>query len=145
MGQKIVRQLPYLFFVLLILWLIYWAPKSIGMFGGNDNFAHFMLARYAWNYPELFLRLWGRPAYTFFFSLPACGGIEGLKVTNTILFGVRGLTNIRFSQATKHAPYRLADHFHPFCALADSDEHKRDDRNAYGPGRHWNTEPLFAT
>lgn len=91
MGEKLIDRIGYVIFALLLSWLLYWAPQSIGVFGGNDNFAHWVLARYAWQYPELFLRMWGRPVYTFFFSFSAYGGIQGLKVMNTLLFGLTAL------------------------------------------------------
>ncbi len=91
MGEKLIQNIGFAAFALLLSWLLYWAPQSMGVFGGNDNFAHWFLARYAWSQPELFLRMWGRPVYTFFFSFAAYGGIEGLKVLNTLLFGLTAL------------------------------------------------------
>ena len=91
MGEKLIGRTGYAIFALLLSWLFYWAPQSFGVFGGNDNFAHWILARYAWQHPELFLRMWGRPVYTFLFSFSAYGGIPTMKIFNTLLLGVTAL------------------------------------------------------
>ncbi|HZL12008.1 MAG TPA: hypothetical protein VFC65_18650 [Prolixibacteraceae bacterium] len=38
--------------------------NSSGIYGGADNINHFRIARYAFNYPWLFLDHWGKPVYT---------------------------------------------------------------------------------
>ncbi|HET7456155.1 MAG TPA: hypothetical protein VFJ74_00780 [Gemmatimonadaceae bacterium] len=49
----------------LVLAVLY--PDSSQQDGGN----HFLIARWAWKHPALFVDVWGRPLFTFLYALPA--------------------------------------------------------------------------
>jgi hypothetical protein len=52
---------------------------------GGDNYIHYMLANYSWQFPCLFLDHWGKPAYTILSSPFAQFGFKGSKFFNVIL------------------------------------------------------------
>ena len=59
--------------------------SSEGIYGGADNINHFRIARYAFDYPGLFLDQWGKPLYTalvFPFSL---AGIQFARLFNLVV------------------------------------------------------------
>lgn len=53
----------------------------------EDSYAHFLLAKYAWQHPRLFIDIWARPIPTLFFSLTAPFGIIPTKIL-TIIFSI---------------------------------------------------------
>lgn len=55
--------------------------------GGRDNYAHFFISKYAWQYPKLFLDHWGKPVFTLITSPFAQLGIRGMIFFN-ILIGI---------------------------------------------------------
>lgn len=58
--------------------------SSDGMYGGADNINHFRIARYAFDYPWLFLDEWGKPVYTALVSPFALGGIQIARIFNVL-------------------------------------------------------------
>ena len=87
MGEKVNQYLPYLLGSLILGWLLYFAPQTIGVYGGNDNYAHWTIARYAFYSRDILLNMWGRPIYNGIMWFPAQFGLEGMKVANTVIFG----------------------------------------------------------
>src|SRR6185436_3237063 len=76
--------LPAVLF-LLYTWILINALRSGGFSGGSDEIAHYQIARYSWQYPELLLNHWGKPFYTLISSSFAQFGIPGMKVMNALL------------------------------------------------------------
>lgn len=74
--------LTCLFCIFLVLSLL-----SEGLYGGEDNITNFYLARYAFNYPYLFIDPSGKPLYTILSSPFTLFGFHGIKFFN-ILIGV---------------------------------------------------------
>jgi hypothetical protein len=56
-----------------------------GTGGGGDSICHYLIARYSWKHPELFLDHWGKPVYTMLFSTPAQLGFKAVKIANIIV------------------------------------------------------------
>lgn len=68
--------------------LAYLAYISPGIEGGMDSYNHYLIARYSWDYPTLFLDQWGKPIYNLIASLFTQFGISGAIVLNCLsLFG----------------------------------------------------------
>lgn len=53
--------------------------------GGADNYQHYQIARWAFEYPHLFLDHWGKPFFTLLISPFAQFGFEGAKVFNVLM------------------------------------------------------------
>ncbi len=53
--------------------------------GGADNYAHFNIARWAFNYPHLFLDHWGKPVYTLVAAPFAQFGFVAVRILNSVL------------------------------------------------------------
>ena len=58
----------------IISLLVYTSP---GVSGGMDSYNHYLIARYSWSYPTLFLDQWGKPIYNLISSPFAQFGIKG--------------------------------------------------------------------
>ena len=76
-------QIPLLLVFLGLLFLIL-ASTSEWPSGGEDSFAHFLIAKYAFKHPELFLNNWGKPVFTILSSPFAQFGFFGIKVFNIL-------------------------------------------------------------
>lgn len=66
---------------LLLLAIVF---GSEGYFGGADNITHYLMSRYAFRHPELFLNAWGRPLFTILSSPFAQLGLTGIKMFNIL-------------------------------------------------------------
>lgn len=64
---------------------LYFSFISAGAAGGMDSYEHYLIARYSWKYPQLFLDQWGKPLYTIIASPFAQFGFEGVVVLNILL------------------------------------------------------------
>ena len=53
--------------------------------GTRDDLTHYLLAKYSWAHPELFLEIWGRPAYTLLSSPFAQFGIRAAGFFNLLI------------------------------------------------------------
>ncbi len=58
---------------------------SHGYYGGADNISHYLIARYAFRHPSLFLNAWGRPLYTLLCAPFAQFGLHGAMLLNVML------------------------------------------------------------
>lgn len=54
-------------------------------YGGGDNYVHYVIARYAWQYPYLFLDHWGKPMYSILSSPLAQLGYPWAKLFNVMV------------------------------------------------------------
>ncbi|NOT63733.1 MAG: hypothetical protein HOP19_26260, partial [Acidobacteria bacterium] len=63
-----------------------------------DGGLHYVLARWAWQHPTLFVDVWARPLFTFLYAFPALVGYQAARAL-TIIIGV----------LTAHQTWRLAD------------------------------------
>ena len=56
-----------------------------GVYGGADNAAHFMLAKYAFGNPEFFFDYWAKPGYTLIIAPFAQLGFDAVRIFNVVL------------------------------------------------------------
>jgi len=64
--------------------LIWAASQSEGAYGGADSFMHYLISRYSWEDPNLFLHHWGKPVFTIISSPFAQVGFFGVRVFNIL-------------------------------------------------------------
>ena len=89
----------------LLIFFVVIALLSEGVYGGADNYTHYRLARYAFQYPEFFVDHWGKPVYTTLSSVFAQYGFNGAKTFNILaglfsayfIFRIAQKLNYRFS------------------------------------------------
>ena len=67
------------------------ASQSMGLSGGSDSYAHYLIAKNTWNHPSLFLDQWGKPLYNLIASPFAQFGINGVMCLNILCLIVSGL------------------------------------------------------
>lgn len=69
------------------------AYLSPGLEGGMDSYNHYLISKYSWTYPSLFLDQWGKPLYNLLASPFVQFGLVGAYVLNAFsLFGCALLT-----------------------------------------------------
>lgn len=90
----------------LLAFFLVMAFLSQGTFGGEDDFHHYRIARYAWQYPSLFLDLWGKPLYNLLSSPFAQFGMKGSRVFNV-------LTGLATAFFTFKVARKIGLHFSP--------------------------------
>lgn len=78
-------------FAFLSLLLIY--SKSFWLEGGQDSWNHYLISRYTWKYPDLFLEQWGKPVFNILSSPFSQFGIHGLVLFNIICTLSAGVFN----------------------------------------------------
>jgi hypothetical protein len=54
----------------------------------DDDIAHYLIAKYSWKHPSLFLYTWGRPAFTILYAPAALLGFDAVRVFSALLAGV---------------------------------------------------------
>lgn len=69
--------------------------------GGADNFIHYRVSRYAFNYPGLFLDHWGKPVFTFLSAPFAQFGFKGLLFFNVLCGILASYYTFRVTQLLK--------------------------------------------
>jgi len=69
--------LPAFFFITSLL-----AYYSTGTYESGDSIQHYLIAKYAFRHPELFLHLWGKPFFTLLASSFAQFGFFGICIFN---------------------------------------------------------------
>jgi hypothetical protein len=77
-------MLPGVVSLLAAIYFIRMGLLSPGVEGGMDSYQHYLIARYSWNYPELFLHQWGKPIFTLISSPFSQFGLIGNIVFNTV-------------------------------------------------------------
>lgn len=83
-GNKYNYLFPGILSVIAALFFIILGLRSPGVEGGMDSYQHYLIARYSWTYPELFLHQWGKPLFTLFASPFAQFGMIGNIIFNII-------------------------------------------------------------
>jgi len=79
------KQTVFIFLIALFLLQLVFLFLNSQYFGGADNFTHFQISKYAFQYPGLFLDLWGKPLYTALSAPFAQFGIKGAQLFNIII------------------------------------------------------------
>jgi len=92
MDMKIKAILRNEVFYLIILtaftfsFFLYFSIISPGCEGGMDSYNHYLISKYSWKYPKLFLDQWGKPLYNILTSPFANIGFLGVKIFNILLW-----------------------------------------------------------
>jgi len=81
--------------VLLAFVLLLVRAASDGLLEMGDGVNHYMIARYAWKHPLLFLDLWGKPLFTLLASPFAQVGHVGVAVFNALVAAAAAWAGIR--------------------------------------------------
>jgi len=84
-GTKTFSLIPLMLLLVPALIYIYYAYISIGSFGGEDSFNHYLISRYSFNHPILLLDQWGKPVYTLLSAPFAQFGFLGFKIFNCLV------------------------------------------------------------
>ncbi len=84
----ILRQSLPLLLLLYIIGSIVLIIKFKGVGTEADSITHFLIAKYAPQYPELFLDHWGKPIFTLLASPFAQWGFVGIKIFNALCVGI---------------------------------------------------------
>lgn len=64
----------------------------------DDDLAHYMIARFAWRHPELFLNTWGRPGFTMLYAPAAALGFVPARLFSALLAGATALAAAYLAQ-----------------------------------------------
>lgn len=77
----------------IAFWWVTWAAAAVimrllspGLLEMGDGVQHYLMARYAWDHPELLLDHWGKPLFTLFASPFAQLGHWGMSLFNALCF-----------------------------------------------------------
>lgn len=89
------------FFILLIIFS-YLATRSTACYEGSDNFSHYKIARYSWNYPFLFLDHWGKPVFTLLCSPFAQFGFKVAKLFNVLAGSLTALFTVLVAKQLRY-------------------------------------------
>ncbi len=65
----------------ILLWLNIISP---GLEGGMDSYNHYLISKFSWQNPELFLDYWGKPVFNVLASPFAQFGLNGMFVLNLL-------------------------------------------------------------
>lgn len=65
--------------------------------GGSDNYAHYFISKYSWDYPYLLLDHWGKPIFSLLTSLFAQFGIRGIIFFNCIIGGITAIFSYKIA------------------------------------------------
>jgi hypothetical protein len=74
-------------------------------FGGADSYQHFLISKYAFAHPDLFIHHWGKPVFTLLSSVFSQAGFAGMKVFQILVILGTGLCATRI---LKQLNYRLS-------------------------------------
>jgi hypothetical protein len=91
----------YYFFPLTLAILLVLALASNGVFDPGDGINHYLIARYSWKHPALFLDHWGKPMYTLLASTFAQCGYQGVVFFNILLHVSTGWLTWKIAEKLK--------------------------------------------
>jgi hypothetical protein len=103
MSPRAEKTIALLLLSALLIFFVIIALLSDGVYGGADNYTHFRLARYAFQYPHFFVDHWGKPVYTTLSSIFAQYGFNGAKTFNIITGLFSAYLIFRIAQKLKYA------------------------------------------
>lgn len=83
---KQVNERVFLFIILILTFILFniIALFSEGTFDAGDGIRHYLISRYSWNHPSLFLDSWGKPFYTLLSSPFSQFGFYGITLFNIL-------------------------------------------------------------
>ncbi len=101
MNEPLEKRINFVLIAVAAIVLIAIVWFSDGAYQSGDTFQHYLISRYAFDHPYLFLDHWGKPLFTLLYSLPTQLGYTGAKVFTALL----GLTAAWMT-------YRIARNLH---------------------------------
>jgi hypothetical protein len=78
------RKLPFILTIFIFFIYLVSALKLDGSYGGGDGIRHFLVSRWSWQHPDLFLYHWGKPFFTLITSPFSQFGLTGIKIFNAL-------------------------------------------------------------
>ena len=78
------HKLLWIWLAIVTTVLLWAAILSEGAYGGADSFMHYLISRYSWQDPNLFLHHWGKPVFTILSSPFAQLGFIGVRIFNIL-------------------------------------------------------------
>lgn len=100
----------FLFFLLLTFF-------SEGTFDAGDGIRHYLISRYSWNHPGLFLDSWGKPFFTLVSSPFSQFGLYGTTVFNIVCGIASSYLVYRIAKKMNYKPPVLAIPFLLFAPI----------------------------
>ena len=82
---------------LAVLYIVY-ALRSSGVYD-DDVIGHYLIARWSWRHPELFLNTWGRPAFTILYAPVALLGLKAVQIFSAVLAVLVAVSSARLAQS----------------------------------------------
>jgi hypothetical protein len=82
---------------LCALYVMY-ALRSSGVYD-DDVIGHWLIARWSWRHPELFLNTWGRPAFTILYAPVAPFGLKAAQLFSAVLAALVCVGSARLAQS----------------------------------------------
>ncbi|MFM9985258.1 MAG: hypothetical protein ACKVOK_08515 [Flavobacteriales bacterium] len=79
------RSIASILLFLSLVFFLWYAWASVGVYQGGDTFQHYLIARYAFYHPHLFLDHWGKPVFTAIYALPSLGGYAWAELTTVVI------------------------------------------------------------
>ncbi len=117
MADFFKHKLHLVILAILFVFLAGLSLTSDGYYGGADNISHYLISRYAFNHPSLFLYSWGRPLYTIISAPFAQFGLHGVKLLNIMLGMLTAWLGYRTAVILKIRPAFLVIIFVAFTPL----------------------------
>lgn len=112
-----IRWLPLALAVSLTALFIVLVAATQGYYGGADNISHYLIARYSFRHPSLFLNAWGRPLYTLLCAPFAQFGLHGAMLLNAGLAAASAWLGCRIAKALGFGRAALAILFIGFTPM----------------------------
>jgi len=83
------------FLTILLSWVL---VLDYSVLDPGDGLKHFLIAKYSWQYPHLFLDHWGKPLFTLLSSPFAQFGFKGMLLFNALLFLITGIIILKIAK-----------------------------------------------
>jgi len=85
-------------FLLSTIFIVYIIDLGDNILDPGDGLKHFLISKYAWQYPNLFFDHWGKPLFTLLSSPFAQFGFKGMVFFNLLLFVITGFLILKISK-----------------------------------------------
>lgn len=86
-SYKIPSNAIFIAYILLLCIGLMWLQTSTGVVTDTgDGIMHFLISKFSWNYPRLFMDHWGKPIFTLLSSPFSQFGYTGMVLFNVLCF-----------------------------------------------------------
>jgi len=93
--------------LILVALFISYALRSTGTYQ-DDDIAHFLIAKWSWQHPQLLLDVWGRPTFTLLYAPIAPFGLLAVRCFSAFLAGIICIGSAFLAKAYRLQWYWLA-------------------------------------